>query len=247
MYYFIFDSIRNPKARAEAEKIKDIAREYSILSAANHVSPARSADELVLDALAKNYTTIVCVGEDTIVNEVVTAIIKHAQTPIALGIISTDQNSLLYERWGFKTYEEALETMKFRKLERFTIGMIEPDHYFLSSARIECRKPTRLTLEIDRFKVEAIIDRLEISNNLYILLERFGRERSFLKSTLNWLSGHDNTFADRSVFKGRVIRIDSNESLSVLVGSKAVTRTPINVFRKINALNIITKRDKVIA
>ena len=245
MYYFIFDAIKSSKARSDAEKIKDIAREYSILSASNHVSPARNAAELVQDALDKNFTTIVCVGEDTLVNEVVSAIIKFASTPVALGIISTDPDSLLFERWGYKSFEEALETLKFRKLERFTIGMIEPDHFFLSSARIECPKPTRFVIEIDHFKIEAIIDRLEISNNLYILLERFGRERSIIKSTFNWLSGQKNTFADRSVFKGKIIKISSQDHLSVLVGKKEVAKTPINVFRKINALNVITKRDKV--
>ncbi len=247
MYYFLFDQISSSKQRADFEKIKDIAREYQILSASAHVSPARSADELVQDALSKNYTTIVAVGEDTLINDVVTAIIRlQERENIVLGIISTDPESLLYERWGFKTFEEALETLRYRKLERFTIGMIEPNHYFLSSARIECGKPTRFVIEIDKFKAEAVLDRLEISNNLYILLERYGRERSILKSTINWLSGKNTGFADRSVFRGKIIKIDSREKVSVLIGKREVAKTPINVFRKINALNIITKRDRVL-
>jgi hypothetical protein len=246
MYYFIFDAIKSSKQRAEAEKIKDIAREFSILSVSSHVSPARNADELVQDALAKNYTTIVCVGEDTLINEVASALIKYSASPVALGIISTDPNSILSERWGYRTLEEAVETLKYRKLDRFTLGMIEPDHFFLSSARIECRRPTRFVIEIDRFKVEAILDRIEISNNLYILLERFGKEKSFIKSTFNWISGKESTYADRSVFRGKIIKISSREATPILIGNKAVARTPISVFRKINALNIITKRDKVI-
>lgn len=247
MYYFLFDQIHSSKQRADFEKIKDIAREYQILSASAHISPARSAEELVEDALSKNFTTIVAVGEDTLVNDVVSSIIKlQEKENIVLGIISTDSDSLLYERWGYKTFEEALETLKYRKLEKFTIGMVEPNHYFLSSAKIECNKPTRFIIEIDRFKVEAVLDRLEVSNNLYILLERYGRERSVLKSTLNWLSGKNTGFADRSVFKGKIIKIDSREKVSVLIGKREVAKTPINVFRKINALNIITKRDRVL-
>jgi len=91
-----------------------------------------------------------------------------------------------------------------------------------------------------------VIDRIEISNNLYVLLERFGREKSFIKSTLNWIAGQRNTFADRSVFKGKIIKITSQDPIGVLVGRKEVAKTPINVYRKINALNIICKRDKVI-
>jgi len=245
MYYFIFDAIKGSKGRAEAEKIKDVAREYSILSASSHISPARSASELVQDAMSKNFTTIICVGEDTLINDVVSAIINLCETPVALGIISTNPTSLLSERWGFKSIEEALETMKYRKLERFTAGMIDPNHFFLSSARIECRKPTRFVIEIDHFKIEAVLDRIEISNNLYVLLERFGKERSFFKSTFNWLAGKENTYADRSVFKGKIIKISSNESIPIFIGNREVAKTPINVFRKINALNIITKRDKI--
>ena len=247
MYYFLFDQVNSSKQRSDFEKIKDIAREYQILSTSANVSPARTALELVEDAINKNYTTIVAVGEDTLINDVVTAIIRLVDREnIALGIISTDPNSLLYEKWGFKTFEEALETLKFRKLERFTIGMIEPNHYFLSSARIECTKPTRFEIEIDRFKVEAVIDRLEISNNLYILLERYGREKSIIKSTFNWLQGKESTYADRSVFKGKIIKISSRDKIPVLIGKREVAKTPVNVFRKINALNIITKRDKVL-
>lgn len=246
MYYYIFDQIRNSKARADFEKIKEIARNFSIPGEFAQISPARSAEELVESAVDKSVSTLVVIGSDTLINKVVSALIKaRTAAPVALGIVSTDPESILFERWGFKTFEDALETIKFRKLERFTIGMIEPDHYFLSSARIECPKPTRMLIEIDHYKVEGVFDRVEISNNLYVLIERFLREKSVIKSTLNWLSGKVNLDSDQSIFKGKIIRISSTEAIPVLVGSEAVTKTPINIYRKINALNIITKRDKI--
>jgi len=246
MYYFLFDQVSSSRQRSDFEKIKDIAREYQILSASANISPARNAEELLEDAIAKNYTTVVAVGDDTLINSVVTAIVRKTDKKnIALGIICTNPDSLLYERWGFVTFEEALETLRYRKLERFTVGMIEPDHYFISSARIECKKPTRFMIEIDRFKIEAIIDRLEVSNNLYILLERYGRERSIVKSAFNWLIGKESTYADRSVFKGKIIKIISEGQTSVKIGKTEVAKTPVNVYKKLNALNIITKRDRI--
>ncbi len=246
MYYFLFDQVSSSRQRSDFEKIKDIAREYQILSASAHISPARNIEELVDDAVEKNFTTIVAVGDDTLINNVASAIVRRSEKRnIALGIICNNPESLLYERWGYKTFEEALETLRYRKLERFTVGMIEPNHYFISSARIECKKPTRFLIEIDRFKIEAVIDRVEISNNLYILLERFGRERSIVKSTLNWLVGKESTYADRSVFKGKIIKISSAEQVSVKIGKREIAKTPVNVYKKMNALNIITKRDKI--
>jgi len=204
MYYYIFDQIRSSKARADFEKIKEIARNFSIQGEFAQISPARSAEELVESAIDKSVSTLVVIGSDTLINKVVSALVKNSSTtPVALGIISTEPESILFERWGFKTFEDALEAIKFRKLERFTIGMIEPNHYFLSSARIECNKPTRMLIEIDHFKVEGVFDRVEISNNLYVLIERYLREKSVLKSTWNWLSGKENLDSDQSIFKGR--------------------------------------------
>ena len=162
-----------------------------------------------------------------------------------MGIISTNPNSMLYERWGFKKPEEACETLKYRKLERFDVGLIEPNRYFLTSARIECPKPSRIILEVDRWKAEAIIDRAEISGNLYILLETFKKEKSIIKSAMNWLTGREIISTDRSIFKAKIVRISSYEPLPVMISSEVVAQTPINIYRKINALNIICKRDKL--
>lgn len=246
MYYYIFDQIRNSKARADFEKVKEIARNFSIHGEFAQISPARSAEELVESAIEKSVSTLVVIGSDTLINKVVSALIKNNPAKsIALGIISTDPDSILFDRWGFKTFEDALESVKFRKLEKFTIGMIEPGYYFLSSARIECSKPTRMLIEIDHYKVEGVFDRIEISNNLYILIERFLKENSIIKSTLNWFSGKESFDSDQSIFKGKIIRISSTEAIPVYIGSEVVTKTPINIYRKINALNIITKRDRI--
>jgi diacylglycerol kinase family enzyme len=230
------------------ERIRELAREYSIAGEISQASPARSATDLVRIAIEKNYTTIIAIGNDTHINKVASAILNfRPQFPVALGIVCTDPESILAEKWFFKTPEEACETLKYRKLEKFTVGFIEPNHHFLSSARIECRRPTRIVLEVDHWRAEAIVDRVEISNNLYILLERFYKESSGVKSAFNWLLGKEAINADQSVFKGKVIRITSQSPLSVYIGDEPVTETPVNILRKINVLNIITKRAKVVS
>ncbi len=247
MYYYIFESPKNSSERTYYERIRDIAREFSIAGEVTQSSPARSADELTQMGINKNYSTIVAIGSDEHVNKVASQIVlSNPPFPLAMGIISTDSKSMLHERWGFKKPEDACETLKYRKLERFDVGLIEPDRYFLTSAKIECSKPSRITLEVDRWKAEAIIDRIEISGNLYILLERFLKEGSGLKAAFNWLVGKESIAADRSVFKAKIIRLSSQHPLPVMIGNEVVAKTPINIYRKLNALNIITKRDKVI-
>jgi hypothetical protein len=76
-------------------------------------------------------------------------------------------------------------------------------------------------------------------------MERYARESSLVKSTLNWLMGKENIRYDQSLFKGKVVRISSSDPLPVYIGKEIITHTPINVYRKLNALNIITKRDRI--
>lgn len=246
MYYYIFEQPKSKQERAAFEKIREVARDFGIYGEITQASPARSADELVMIALNKKYSTIVAIGDDAHVNTVVSKIINcDEKYHFALGIIATDSSSILYDRWGYKTAEEACETLKYRKLTRFSLGLVEPDNYFLSSVKIIPPKPTRVTFEVDHWKADAIIDRAEISNNLYILLERNIKEKSPIRSIYSWLLGKESTATDQSIFKGKIIKIDSVDPIPVYIGTKAVRQTPVSIYRKLNALNIITKRDKV--
>lgn len=246
MYYYIFENPKNPNQRAFFEKLRDIAREFGIVGEVTQASPARSPEELTKMALEKSYNTIVAIGGDLHVNRIAAEIVRqNVNFQVALGIISTDPESMLYERWGFKKPEEACETLKYRKLEKFDVGLVEPDHYFLTSVKIECKRPSRITLEVDHWKADAIVDRVEVSGNLYILLERFYHEQSAIKQAVGWLVGKSSVQADRSVFRGRIIRIASSDPQSVLIDTQEITKTPISIYRKPNALNIITRRDRV--
>lgn len=246
MYYYIFQSPKSSAEKTFYEKIRDLARQYSIHGEITQASPARSAEELAKIAIAKEISTIIAIGDDTHINTVASAILKQRPNfPMALGIICTDTESMLYERWGFKRPEDAVATISQRKLESFDVGLIEPDQFFLTSAKIEPSKPTRVTIEVDKWRADAIIDRLEVSGNLYILLERFYKEESVLKSAINLFTGKSSFVADRSLFKARMVTISSEKSLPISVGNRTVATTPVNIYRKTNALNIITKRDSI--
>lgn len=246
MHYYIFESPKSSTERAFFEKISQIAREFGIFGEFSQASPARSAQELVEIAIMKNYTTIVAIGDETHANKIASKIINLGMSSnVAMGIIATEPDSQIYEKWGFKKPEEAMETIKFRKLSRFNVGMVEPNHYFLTSAVIICKKPSRVILEVDRWEAEAVVDRVEISSNLYILMERLAKESSVVKSTMNWLFGKENVRYDQSLFKGKTVRINSSNPLPVYIGNQIVTHTPINIYKKVGGLNIITKRDKI--
>ena len=247
MYYYIFEAPKTSQERTYFEKIRDFARDFGIAGEITQASPARTPEELTQIGIEKNYTTIVAIGHDSHVNRIVSAVLNlNSQAPISLGIISTDPESMLYERWGFKRPQDACEMLKYRKLERFNVGMVEPNYFFITSIKIEPKKPTRITLEVDRWQAEAVVDRAEISGNLYILLERYLKPSGVVSSTVNWLLGKSEDSVDRSIFKAKLIKISSAEPLAVVIDDQVIARTPVNIYRKLNALNIITKRDKII-
>ena len=243
MYYYIFEPPRSSHERAYFEKIRGIARQFSISGEITQSSPARSPEELVDMAITKNYTTIVAVGSDNHINKIASQIIKKSDDfPMAIGIIPTNPDSMLYEKWGTKSAEDACETLKFRKLEKFDVGLVDPDIYFLTSIEVEPRRPTRIYLSVDHWKAEGVFNRIEISSNLFILVERYLKEKSFIKSSLNWLLGKGTTQTDISIFKGRTININAIEPVDVKIGNEVVTKTPINIYKKPRAISIITPR-----
>ena len=248
MYYFILEPPKNNTEKVFLERLKELSRQFGIASEISQSSPARSASELAQRAIMKNYSTIVAVGSENHINKVVREIMKNKPNQhIALGIVCTEPASMLSEKWGFKRPEDACDTLKYRKLSRFDIGFIEPDIYFLTSVHLEPRNPIKLTMEVDNWKAESIITRAEISSNLYILLERHIKEKSLLHSTINVLSGRKNERYEHSIFKGRIISLDTIPPIPVYVGTEKIAKTPLTIYRKLSGLNIITKRDRVLS
>lgn len=248
MYYFILENPKNNPDKLFLEKLRELSRQFGIASEISQSSPARSAGELTQIALMKNYSTIVAVGSENHINRVVREIMRaKSNHTCALGIVCIQSSSMLSEKWGFRRPEDAVETLKQRRLSRFDIGFIEPDIYFLTSAKIEPKGPIKLSMKVDQWSADAIITRAEISSNLYILLERLVRERSVIKSALNLLSGKEGARYEHSIFKGKSVKIETTPRTSIYVGTESVTKTPVSIFRKLSGLNIIVKRDKIVS
>jgi hypothetical protein len=251
MYYFILEPPKTNSDKLFLEKTREISRQFGIASEISQSSPARSAGELTQIALMKNYSTIIAVGAENHINRVVREIMKAgANNTCALGIICTQASSMLSEKWGFRRPEDAVETLKQRRLSRFDIGFIEPDIFFLTSAKIEPKSPVKFNMKVDQWDAEGIITRAEISSNLYILLERLVKERSIIKSALNLFGGpgaKEGSRYEHSIFKGKSVKIETIPKTSVYIGTEIVAKTPVSVYRKLSGLNIIVKRDRILS
>jgi diacylglycerol kinase family enzyme len=71
------------------------------------------------------------------------------------------------------------------------------------------------------------------------------QDGNFLTKAWGWLSGKEAPESNVSILKGKKIKINTTESIPVLINSEVVAKTPISVRTKFRALKIIVERDKI--
>lgn len=247
MYYYIFESPKSSQERQLFEKIRDMAREFGIAGEITQSSPARTPEELAMMGVEKSYSTIVAIGSDTHINKIISKIIStNPNYPFALGIIPTDSESSLARRWHYKSVEEACETLKYRRVQRFNLGYLESNKYFLTSAFIYSKNPVKFHIETEKWNAYMDANLIQVFSDLTFKVERIEMEKSKFKSTYNWLMGKQSEKVDRSIFKARTLKISGEKVCPVYVGNEIVAKTPTGFYRKLKVLNIITKRDNLI-
>jgi len=147
MYYYIYDqflsSKKYDKILAQIEsKITDLGIKDRILK----ISILKSIPELVRDALRKGASTIVVVGNDSIVNSIINLI---AGRDVLLGIVPIDGpasthggelkrgggKNFIANFLGIKNPLEACEIISARKIETLNLGEIN-NNYFISSVKV---------------------------------------------------------------------------------------------------------------
>lgn len=249
MYYYVFEAIKNAQTKRTYDKIKKLLNEYGIVGEIAVSSPARTAEELIRTGIEKDYSTAVVVGSDSHINRMISVIkaIKPVDKnrEIVLGIIPTDKNSPLAERFGFDSFKSACETLKFRKVEEFDLAYIEPNRYFLTTAEIRTSSPIEIKLVIDHFQIEAQITDLIIFSNMTLTFFNqtptglLGKFFASLKKPVNP--------AGISIFKARVIQIQSPHNLPIKIEGEIATHTPVMIYRRPRALKIIVKRDRLVS
>lgn len=134
MYYYII----NPAAGGgKINKIQDKLKERLIaLGIAGEFEKSTGSNDipkLIAIALRKGFKTIVAVGGDGTINEVINTI--HGQTNIALGIIPTGNTNELANLLGIPDWQSACNILAARKVESVDLGIIN-DRYFVTSSSI---------------------------------------------------------------------------------------------------------------
>lgn len=236
------DSPKNSSQKREQEKIKDALGFLGIAGETVTVSPARTVEELTNMGLAKKYSTIVAVGGDRLVNKIASMLQEKDHV---LGIIPIEASTEICNLIGTDDIKTACENLRFRKVKNVDLSYIEPNKYFLTNINIDSSKPLNCHIEIDNCEFKATATSIILEPDLTLNLQDDSLSAGVFKKSINWLFGKKSDNNNTSIFKGRRVKIDTSESLPVLIDGEVIAKTPIVARIKPKVLKIIAGRDKM--
>ncbi len=122
MYYYIV----NPAAGNGAidgiqEKLKANLHGLGIDGEFNKTIGSGDATKIVKQAIEDNYKTIVAIGGDETVNEVITAVHATKNPNVAVGIIPTGKQNLMARHLGIGDWQHACDVLATRRLQTYQL------------------------------------------------------------------------------------------------------------------------------
>lgn len=253
MYYYIFD-IRQCKNKAHAEKIKDYLAELGISGEYVFPSLVRTSKELVKDAIQRNFSTIVAVGNDSLINTVASELVG---TKVAFGIVPLNASPEINNLVNGADWRSATKNLRYRKIEEVRLGRFENGQHFLISAELKIIHPVNVTLEFDGFIAQARAKKLVIFNlhptaktgmeNLLdiLLISEAEREARPISRILKYLDiSSSNDSLNTSRFKVPRLRIFSHKNLSFVINKENVATTPQLITSSQEVLRLIVHRER---
>lgn len=133
MYYYIINPASGGgKINKVQEKLKERLKELGIAGEFVKSTGPGDIPKLTRMAVEKGYKTVVAVGGDGTINEIINAI---GSTEIALGIIPLGSTNELAGMLGIPDWQTACNILAARKIEEVDLGIIN-DKVFVTSASI---------------------------------------------------------------------------------------------------------------
>jgi hypothetical protein len=142
VYYYIFDPPTGPNDYQRIAQIKEKLTALGIAGEMASPMPGKTVVDLVENAVAKRYATIVAVGDMLLINQVAQALEPH---DVVLGIIPLHEQPDITSLIGAPTWEQAAEHLKRRRWQPVRLGLIKGSSCFLTPATIVV--PPTVTVE----------------------------------------------------------------------------------------------------
>lgn len=249
MYYYIFD-IKKFKKRTQVDEIKNHLSVLGISGEYSYPTPLQSVEELVDQAIAKKYTTIVGIGGEEIANSIANRLLGRKE---ALGVIPIEQSTNLNQLLGVDNWRDACEALRYRKIKEIRIGQTGSGNAFLTEVYLDIKAPLEVTLEFKDFLVQGKLKNLTISiyhpgvrkigdDYLDIMMTSVDPNESALIKRLSTLLGNKNPQDERtySILRARSLRIFTKTPMGILSNDTLLAKTPQLIESSDEYLRLIT-------
>lgn len=233
------------------KKIKTNIGIFGIEGEFGIVSPARSIEEHVRIALGKNYTTIVGIGSEKLINKIIPHIIDKN---VVLGIVPIKASKIITDLIGSDEIESACQALKFRRIKSLDIGLVEPSRLFIGKLELgNSANPTKIGFKIDGYESDIEITELVVyspsvfdSHRIGLYLRNENDEPNIISKGLYWLFGKRQSDIYTSFLRGNKIKLSTDQPIPVICDGEIIAKTPISVRIVVDALKIIIKRASII-
>ena len=260
MYYYLYDSFLNDKKYEKVlARIESRLTDLGINGKIGRLNILKNPNELVEDEIKSGAKTVVVVGNDKTVIQILNAL---AGNKAVLGFIPLGSDNKLSEVLGIPYGEEACDLLSARRVKKIDLGKAN-NQYFLSNLQI---KSNKVELEFEKgYKV------IPVKNNEITIYNLAGPEimsqSKFIKPQdglletlvepqkvnlpkfLNILSKPKKfkEVGKRSIFPTKKLTIKSldSEPVSVLLDGIKVLKTPVKVEVALKKLTVIVGKDRM--
>lgn len=269
MHYYIVDPQKI--SQKEFERVQNVLysslSEYKISGEVVRVTGLRTIQQLVENAFSHEAKTIVAVGSDQTLHEVINAIGKRETVLGFIPIVDSELGNIL----GVRDIEQAVKVIAFRRIETVDLGVVN-NSYFLSKLRFgevtgnrwlpDFEKNMEMKFSINGEYIATVNavaglivnsrDANEKENLVHptdgkldiLLLPKLTRWQA-LQHRHQILSGNFEKIPQCSVMHAKRIEILSPAGLNLKVGNWLIAKTPAVIEIIPQALKIIVGRDRI--
>jgi diacylglycerol kinase family enzyme len=259
MYYYIFQPAKNKQEISKQEDVKAILQKHQVAGEFVTLSLAEKPQDLVKIGLRRGYSTIVAVGDDSLINQVGSGLIG---SDYALGAIPMDPNSLFLKITNSKNYEDACLALPQRRIARIDTIQINGKRQIITQAKVQLKSKEAELILVNfdnHYRTEVRITELIVSNIgielkpptikralLDGLVDIYIPARSEVRGGIWSVFSRLKQEQDKggSIFHPRQATIQSRKPLKMTLGDETISSPPFEIKAVSQSLNIIVERGK---
>ena len=241
-YLYIYDqSLGHPREHKLLSKLEAHILELGIKGRIVRLSPLKNLREVVDDAIRQGVQTIVAVGDDATLNQVVTAVVPGR---LIVGFIPISTKSNFARIFGLPPLEGAADVVSARIIKTVDLGRANHS-LFIDCAEIE--SPQNTTIGFSQFSIDCVPGASAVIANIGFIWPKSGDstfDPTDAKLDLLVVNSKGREIATHLPLTAATIR-DRGNSSSVRLDGQFIVKTPVQIDVVPRALKIIVGSDRI--